>query len=218
MIFDYSHDYVTLTLGLGLGAPAHGAQPSGTRTPCSMHAISILYEYSNGTQYRQSVRLLATSPRPCSCDFLVQVPVQGRTRVLRRKRFWRSCEFRRGFRRWRRRGFRRRFRRGFRRGRRNEVRRLWSRRGRRRRGRSCQYGRRSHGESRVQRSSVSGAGKVGAGACLRPHVVRVRSLPRQSLYTAMCPVPLLCVKSEAEVRHVGCAPRALRSTDYNRLV
>ena len=46
-----------------------------------MHAISILYEYSNGTQYRQSVRLLATSPRPCSCDFLVQVPVQGRTRV-----------------------------------------------------------------------------------------------------------------------------------------
>ena len=50
---------------------AHGAQPSGTRTPCIAPCTPSAYctDYSNGAQYRQSVHLLATSPRPCSNGF-----------------------------------------------------------------------------------------------------------------------------------------------------
>ena len=190
---------------------ARRSAPSGTRTPCSMHTISI--PYSNGTQYRQSVRLLAAPSRrdPAVAVSGASSAVQGRVPAPSAS-FWRSCEIRRGFRRRRRRGFRGSDAdsgAGSGAGDATRSGAFGAGAGARGAGAVASYGRRS----RVQRQRErlrSARGEVGAGACLRPHVVRVRSLPRQSVYTAMRPVPLLCVKSEAELRHVGCAPRAAK--------
>ena len=58
---------------------AHGAQPSGTRTPCIAPCSPSAYctYYSNGAQYRQSVHLLATSPQPCSNGFWCKFRCRG---------------------------------------------------------------------------------------------------------------------------------------------
>ena len=154
---------------------ARRSAPSGTRTPCSMHTISI--PYSNGTQYRQSVRLLAAPSRrdPAVAVSGASSAVQGRTRAWGSGASASGAVARSGAGSGAGAGVGSGADSGV--GDATKSGAFGSGAGARGAGAVASYGRRS----RAQRERLRSArGKVGAGACLRPHVVRVRSLPRQS--------------------------------------
>ena len=82
MIFDYSHDYDLLRPSDMLLASAHRARRSALGYPNAMSIApctpsAYCTDYSNGAQYRQSVHLLATSPRPCSNGFWCKFRCRG---------------------------------------------------------------------------------------------------------------------------------------------
>ena len=149
---------------------AHGAQPSGTRTPCIAPCSPSAYctDYSNGAQYRQSVHLLATSPRPCSNGFWCKFRCRGGRGFHGASASGAVASSGAGS------------------GAGDATRSGAFGAGAGAGGAGAVDSTRNTADGAGSSASVSGAGKVGAGACLRPHLVRVRSLPRQSVYNVPC--------------------------------